>query len=363
METQIISLNKEYIYDDEGIKWKIKLSTKTDSITIEVFDILTMLEGYKNTFNLSSLFEIDQIFKKAKNIKGVFDFLNHNFENKKFKLIKNDEKDNLIIQIKYNIDFFGENILELILSKIEIDSNLKAQKALEISLLQNKEISSLKKENDELKNKVKELELKYKNLEEKFSIFEKEFEKEKEYKRLFNNNKSKICETDEEIEFLKQMLPNKKLNLLYRATEHGDSVSTFHSRCDNKGENIVFYKTTKNKKFGGHSCKSWKSSGGWNNDNDDPNFFLFNLTTKKQYKPSDNYFKDHSSLYTYSNHGPILGPDNWWIGVVNGSGTILGSGYGYEHSNIQHMNINNSGYEFTGESSFTCVEVEIYQVI
>lgn len=32
-------------------------------------------------------------------------------------------------------------------------------------------------------------------------------------------------------------------------------------------------------------------------------------------------------------------------------------------SNIQHMNINNSGYEFSGESSFTCVEVEIYQVI
>ena len=191
---------------------------------------------------------------------------------------------------------------------------------------------------------------------EKFSSF---FEKE----ILFNNNKSKICETEEEIMFLKNMLPNKRLNLLYRATEHGDSVSTFHSRCDNKGENIVFYKTNKNKKFGGHSCKSWKSSGGWNNDNDDPNFFLFNLTTKKQYKPSDNYFKNHSSLYTHSSYGPILGPDNWWIGVVNGSGTILGSGYGYEHNNIQHMNINNSGYEFTGESSFTCVEVEIYQVI
>ena len=186
---------------------------------------------------------------------------------------------------------------------------------------------------------------------------------DKEIQELFNFNKSRICKTKEEIDFLKKMLPGKKLNLLYRATEHGDSVSTFHSRCDNKGENIVFYKTNKNKKFGGHSCKSWKSSGEWNNDNGDPNFFLFNLTTKKQYKPSDNYFENHSSLYTHSNYGPILGPDNWWIGVVNGSGTILGSGYGYEHSNIQHMNINNSGYEFTGESSFTCVEVEIYQVI
>ena len=159
------------------------------------------------------------------------------------------------------------------------------------------------------------------------------------------------------------MLPGKRLNLLYRATEHGDSVSTFHSMCDNKGENIVFYKTNKNKKFGGHSCKSWKSSGGWNSDNGDPNFFLFNLSTKRQYKPNDNYFQNHSSLYTHSSYGPILGPDNWWIGVVNGSGTILESGQGYGHSNIQHMNINNSGYEFNGESTFTCVEVQIYQVI
>ena len=219
---------------------------------------------------------------------------------------------------------------------------------------------NLKKENAELKKEVKDLTIKLNDLTEKFNLY---FDKEIKIKMLFNYNKSKICETEEEIDFLKKMLPNKKLELLYRATEHGDSVSTFHSRCDNKGENIVFYKTNKNKKFGGHSCKSWKSSGEWNNDNGDPNFFLFNLTTKKQYKPSDNYFQDHSSLYSHSSYGPILGPDSWWIGVVDGSGTILGNNQGYEHSNIQHMNINNSGYEFTGENYFTCVEVEVYKVV
>lgn len=271
------------------------------------------------------------------------------------KLIKNDNNNTLVIQLKYNIDFFGENLIDFQLTKIEVDSDLKAQKALDISLKCNKEIISLKKENNELKEKIKEIESKLNDLNEKFLQLE--------LKLLFNDNKSKICETEEEIIFLKKMLPNKKFNLLYRATEHGDSVSTFHQRCDNKGENIVFYKTQKNRKFGGHSCKSWKSSGGWNNDNDDPNFFLFNLTTKKQYKPSDDYFKTHSSLYSHSNYGPILGPDSWWVGVVNGSGTILGNGYGYEHSNIQHMNINYSGYEFSGENTFTCVEVEVYQVI
>ena len=350
----------EYEYDDGIINWKIKLYINKEEIIIEATDAITMLEIYKNAFTLSSLYEKDDIFKKAKTLENAISFLIHYFENKKINIKKDIKNNCLIIQIKYNIDFFGENIIELSLSKIEIDINLKAQKALDISLKFNKEIIDLKKENTELKQKVKELEIKLNDLTEKFQNI---FEKKLETKKLFNNNKSKICETDEEIEFLKKMLPNKKLNLLYRATEHGDSVSTFHSMCDNKGENIVFYKTNKNKKFGGHSCKSWKSSGGWNNDNDDPNFFLFNLTTKKHYKPSDNYFKNHSSLFSHGSYGPIFGPDNWWIGVVNGSGTILGNGYGYEHSGIQHMNINNGGYEFTGESSFTCVEVEVYQVI
>lgn len=350
----------EYEYDDGKINWKIKLYINKEEIIIEATDTITMLELYKNAFSLSSLYEKDDLFKKAKTLDSAISFLMHYFENKKIQIQKDIKNNCLIIQIKYNIEFFGENIIELPLTKIEIDNNLKAQKALDISIKFNKEIITLKKENSELKQKVKELELKLNDLNEKFQNF---IGKKLEIRKLFNNNKSKICQTEEEIEFLKKMLPNKKLNLLYRATEHGDSVSTFHSRCDNKGENIVFYKTNKSKKFGGHSCKSWKSSGGWNNDNDDPNFFLFNLTTMKQYKPSDNYFKNHSSLYTHSSYGPIFGPDNQWIGVVNGSGTILGSGYGYEHNNIQHMNINNEGYEFTGESSFTCVEVEVYQVI
>ena len=191
-----------------------------------------MLDIYKNSFNLSSLYEKDDIFKKAKTLDGVFSFLIHNFKNKKISISKN-ENSSLLIQIKYNLDFFGENIIELPLTKIEIDNNIIAQKTLDISLNFNKEILTLKKENAELKKEVKNLTIKLNDLTKKFDKYL--------IHELFNFNKSKICETEEEIEFLKKMLPGKKLNLLYRATEHGDSVSTFHSRCDNKGENIVFY--------------------------------------------------------------------------------------------------------------------------
>ena len=269
METKLKEEEKNnsesvYEYDDGKINWKIKLYTNQEEIIIEVADTIALLEIYKNSFNLSSLYEKDDIFKKAKTIDGVFSFLIHCFENKKYIISKNTKNNCLIIQIKYNLDFFGENIIELSLTKIKIDNNIIAQKALDISLNFNKEIMNLKKENAELKKEVKDLTIKLNDLTEKFNLY---FDKEIKIQMLFNYNKSKICETEEEIDFLKKMLPNKKLELLYRATEHGDSVSTFHSKCDNKGENIVFYKTNKNKKFGGHSCKSWKSSGGWNSDN------------------------------------------------------------------------------------------------
>ena len=361
MEPKIIKNNKkEYLYDDGKIIWNIKLNLYSDEIIIEINDTITNLDIYSQTYTLNSLYEKDVLFKKVKTIDDAFSFLNRYFENKNFKLIKNEQNDSIIIQIKYNIEFIGENIIELLLSKKEVDIYKQSQKALDMSLSCNKEIISLKNENNELKQKIKELEIKYKNLNEQLSYF---FEKELENLKLFNYNRSKICHTEEEIEFLKIMLPNKKLNLLYRATEHGDSTSTFHSRCDNKGENIVFFKTSKNRKFGGHTCKSWKSSGGWNSDNDDPNYFLFNLSTKKQYKPNDNYFKDHSSLFTSSNYGPLFGPDYYWIGVCEGSGNILGNGMGLENKGIPHLGINNPGYEFTGEYRFTCVEVEVYQVI
>lgn len=49
-----------YEYDDGKINWKIKLYTNKEEIIIEVEDTFTMLEIYKNSFNLSSLYEKDE---------------------------------------------------------------------------------------------------------------------------------------------------------------------------------------------------------------------------------------------------------------------------------------------------------------
>ena len=56
---------------------------------------------------------------------------------------------------------------------------------------------------------------------------------------------SLICEQQNEINFLKLLLPNKKITLLYRATQDGDFFKIFHLKCDNQGETKTLCKTTK----------------------------------------------------------------------------------------------------------------------
>ena len=76
METKTKEENNKsiYEYDDGKINWKIKLYTNKEEIVIEVEDTLTILEIYKNSFNLSSLYDKDEIFKKQKHLMVFFHF-------------------------------------------------------------------------------------------------------------------------------------------------------------------------------------------------------------------------------------------------------------------------------------------------
>lgn len=63
---------------------------------------------------------------------------------------------------------------------------------------------------------------------------------------------SLICEQNNEINFLKNLLHNKKLTLLYRVTKNRDSFDNFHAKCDNQLETVTLIKTIDGRKFGGH---------------------------------------------------------------------------------------------------------------
>ena len=62
-------------------------------------------------------------------------------------------------------------------------------------------------------------------------------------KENYFDKPSLICTQKNEIDFIKSLLPNKKLILIYRATIDGDSFSTFHSKCDNQGETLTLFET------------------------------------------------------------------------------------------------------------------------
>ena len=104
---------------------------------------------------------------------------------------------------------------------------------------------------------------------------------------LFNNNPSKIVITEEEINFLKEIINNCQFTLLYRATIDGDAFTTFHSKCDGKGPTINLFKTDKNKKWGVYTEYQWNSSGGCDmfKNNSNTKYFLFSISDKKRYLP------------------------------------------------------------------------------
>ena len=51
-------------------------------------------------------------------------------------------------------------------------------------------------------------------------------------------------------------------------TIDGDSFSTFHSKCDNRGETLSLFETKDARKFGAHMNQSISKRYDWFNTND-----------------------------------------------------------------------------------------------
>lgn len=106
-----------------------------------------------------------------------------------------------------------------------------------------------------------------------------------------------------EFSWLNEELPgNYKLGgLLYDTSKDGDSVSTFHSRCDGEGPTVTIVETTLGVMFGGFTDQHWSSTTGWGTDTD---AFVFRL------RPSKLKFKVSSSsyaIYKSASYGPQFG--------------------------------------------------------
>ena len=107
----------------------------------------------------------------------------------------------------------------------------------------------------------------------------------------------------EEYTFLKGILNNpRKIDLLYRASEHNFSAASFHQKCDNIPNTLVLVRTEFGKTIGGFTPYEWNTSGNWVNDSGRKSF-LFSLDEKEKYVPqSGDYLIGCNSSY-----GPTFG--------------------------------------------------------
>lgn len=99
--------------------------------------------------------------------------------------------------------------------------------------------------------------------------------------------------SESEISFLVQQFPGKNLttNLLWRGSSDGVTFDSFHSKVDNQGQTITFFKSTSGNRFGGYislgiqKCSFVNKS--YNYFYQDNFAFLFNLDSKRKFSPVD----------------------------------------------------------------------------
>jgi hypothetical protein len=93
--------------------------------------------------------------------------------------------------------------------------------------------------------------------------------------------------------------------LLYKASEDGDDVKTFHNLCDNMGSTVTLILTEDNWIFGGYTDVVWESD-------DEPSYwsyrysnqsFLFSITLHKKYPI---VLRDNA-IFCSSMNGPTFG--------------------------------------------------------
>ena len=70
------------------------------------------------------------------------------------------------------------------------------------------------------------------------------------------------------------------MTLLYKSTNDGDSASTFHSKCNSKGNTLSLIRNTKGFRCGGFTTQNWYNNSSGSNV-DDNYAFLFSLDYKE----------------------------------------------------------------------------------
>ena len=295
--------NKEINFEiksNTGKMFYINLINQEEYLIITAYYI-----SNKNRVEYESKFDISYI-KKVKlfilydTINECLEEINSGINTGKSYLVEEKNYINIFIPLN-NIKFNEINF------KVDLKEN--------INIVNNKEINELKnvikEQNNEiinLKNKVNQLEILVNDL----LIFKKDIVG----KITFKIN-SKIVDSYFNIILIKNWINNInnesskiiKAKLLYKLSKDGDSIDTFHQKCDNNSPTLLLVETTNGRKFGGYTTCVWSVNKGGKKDG---KTFLFSLDEKKLYKKKKEH-ENERDIYCRKDAGPTFGGNDLYF--------------------------------------------------
>ena len=402
------SNTNQYILKEpyESQKYSIKINKTETGILFEANQVKNSNIIYSIELSLNDFYQLSKGFKMFDTLEEICDALHNIFISKKVSIMKKSysffiiltinlikgKEQEINIELNSNITNSGNNDIKMQNSNInELENEieqLKYDKNILLKRINNLE-DLVKAQNNELE-KYKNIAIEQKNIIGKINNLEKasneqkkEIEKIKTWKNEYDYeiqemqaNKitlskidSKIINKIEELEFLENRLKNneilKKKNiifkLLYRATQDGNSVQTFHNKCDNILGTLTIVKTTKGMRFGGYTEQNWYSNKSNSIQRKDSKgvCFCFSLDLFKIYNFNDN---NNYSIICLYNYGPYFCYGNTLFSIQNNNGLLVGyTSYKVGYNAFGKFD---NDYEISnGQQNFSVIEMEVFQIL
>ena len=305
--------------------------------------------------NMKQFSILNYVFSLYQNIDEIYELLLNLINDNKYSITFNNNLFILVIQFPMpggkiiKIDF---NLLEYIIRPEELINKL------------NLTVHNLINENNKIKNELQKKDKEILSLKNKYIQLEKRLQNIEDYLKKKENNSfelnSKIIENNEEknnlIKWISSKGAIKKIKLLYRGTEDGDSSKIFFQKCKNKGPTLSLIKTKNGKKFGGFTKMEWtdEKKNIILGDND---AFLFSLNNMEKY----NILKSQYAIACFPYYDLVVYGNN-----KDGYGIYICDKFLSVNSVENHKSRVYdvpSNYCLSGENLFNIVELEVYQII
>ena len=296
---------KEVLGYIEDFKFDIKI-TKASENSLKIR--LVSKEGtdkFESEFTLQDLINENKVFLIFENIDEVIDNLKLVIENEYLSLFLDMNYD---FYFEFFIDINGnKKQVRLLIEPLNEDSKKRMAERIQ---QQTKQIEKLEKKNKKLEKNYKDL---YDSIKKNYIVqnqFNNVVYKAPSPKHLSVD--SKIFQTEEEIEFIKNIISERKykksgsnenfsLKLIYRGTRDGDMGQDFHKLCDGLCPILLLIKTTHNVRFGGYTETYFEGTNEYVGKKDD-NAFIFSLDKMNYY----NIEKGQNAILCYINYGPVF---------------------------------------------------------